>query len=404
MERLSLQSLRRLFQSLARQQRAFSLLAPRSSQHGTKPPKPSTTWSPSPERRPSAAEQHADHLSSILDHPLFRISPVKPQTSRLGTPETQTPPTSLDPLRLLDDLMAAGRADADVLFRCLKRHLATLPRNGDERRRTLRSSGAGMRIEAWYAASDWNMRRQFLGLRPAVAAAMPYLVGEGRQETVLGWLQVLHDSMGMFAVASLGDLLLPTQSQCVFNVLYELVAAELRYERNVSRAVTHLLLSCRLLPAVGNESGSGSGFTGKASPTRRTALYLADWVCNNGHSTEVRTLSPPLFDAFTRAVAHLCGSHHFFSALLPLYHPSNPDTAPALQFTKTVFAKSAAVARRPQRQRNYLLRLYLEAAHVSLDQGRYANASWFMVHAKQFLGPEEETEENEGVMGELVTA
>ncbi|KAI5283361.1 hypothetical protein KEM54_002184 [Ascosphaera aggregata] len=329
---------------------------------------------------------------------------------------------------------------------------------------------------------------------------MPYLVCAGQQEVVLSWLSDIADDTDLHArwvlqsrkeekegeagagvekemnkkkkekekkekkeeeeeeFRSIANdmsrlLLAPKRSDCVLNVLIELLAAELRYLKDLAAAINHLSRVCVMFASAGCSSASStlsssSSDAGmilnnfktedyrtsvpirtRTSPFRRAAIYIATYISDHNRTSQVVNLPSKSYDRFQSTLTLLIGEDHFWSSLIPLYHPQNPTAASALRYGKHRFERYHSFrpsttptpspfsngsseprnavgydimknrSRQPvpspspspspptSRQRHYLLRMCLQAAQVCLGQKQHAQAEWFLIHAKVFLDP-----------------
>ena len=171
--------------------------------------------------RPTATERH---LNSILEHPLFNTVP-----STLGARDIRNgKQIQDDPFGALDDAMVSGRADSQLLHDCLKAHRSSLRSMADgEALKVMKKSGGGSRIVSWFTAADSESKKRFFGNRHTMALAMPYLAVERRQRTVMDWLQLARAYRPAHRQPKHAD----DGSFLEFNIMYEYVAAEVKYGR-----------------------------------------------------------------------------------------------------------------------------------------------------------------------------
>ncbi|PGG96052.1 hypothetical protein GX51_08013 [Blastomyces parvus] len=341
-----------------------------------------------PNNKPSTSSKDTDkHLSSILDHPLFRIVPAKPlprrdrnDTHAQGASNVRKKLAD-DPLGLLDELIASGRADHNALHRCLRAHgppsLPSKPPNAIE------PFNVGSRIVAWYSAADLESRILFFGSRPTMGIAMPYMVVDRLQNTVIEWVELMHNGPSS---DGLTNSLLPTQRLCLMNILREFVAAEIKYGQGIQSSLRYYIRVCRRLPP--GDKFIGWNHDPFRAALRTTGSDLASWISIHNKSPEVQEIPVALFDEFRMLSDHFSNSGYFWGACLPLYHPTNPDVNPALSYMKHG-PTSRALSIKPA-LRKHLLRLSLDATQLCLEQKLYSEASWLLNQAKRFIPGEEE--------------
>ncbi|OJD25804.1 hypothetical protein ACJ73_02821 [Blastomyces percursus] len=370
----------RLLSFLNGQEPAKPLRRSTQSSTSNRPPK-------NPDRPSTSSKDTDKHLSSILDHPLFRIIPAKPLPQRdLNDSHAQGAPNvkkklAEDPLGLLDELIASGRADHNALHRCLLVH--GLPSAPSRPPNAIGPSSVGSRIVAWYSAADFESRMLFFGSRSAMSVAMPYMVVDRLQNTVIEWVKMLYNGPSS---DGLTNSLLPTQRLCLVNILREFITAEITYGEGIQSSLRYYIRVCRILPP--GDKFIGSKHDPFRASLRTTGSELAAWISNHSRSSQVQEIPVALFDEFRMLSDQLSNSRYFWGAYLPLYHPTNPDVNPALCYMKNGPA-SRSIRIQPT-MRKHLLRLSLDAAQLCLEQKLYSEASWLLSHAKQFISGEEE--------------
>lgn len=154
-----------------------------------------------------AISSHENHLNSILNHPLFRLSSSPQSTSkRTSNPHSisaltnQSPQTNRskekeegkDPLSHLDSLIASGRADYPALRRCLS-ELRISPHTDSSASASDSASRAIATITAWYDSATWSDRINALYHMPLTGTVMEYIVVAGREDIVIRWLADCFD-------------------------------------------------------------------------------------------------------------------------------------------------------------------------------------------------------------------
>ncbi|PGH35167.1 hypothetical protein GX50_01979 [[Emmonsia] crescens] len=346
-----------------------------------------------PSNRPSTSSKETDkHLSSILDHPLFRIVPAKPLPRRdQNDNHAQDAPNvrrklAEDPLGLLDELIASGRADHNALHRCLRAHGS--PSTPSKLPNAIGFSSVGSRIVAWYSAADFESRMLFFGSRPTMAVVMPYMAVDRLQDMIIDWVKMVYTGASSDAGQGLANSLLPTQRVCLMNLLHEFVTAEIKYGHGIQSALRYFIRVCEILPP--GDKFSDSKHDPFRASLRSTSSILATWISNHSKTTKVQEVPVALFEEFCMLSSQLSNSK-YWGACLPLYHPTSPDVKPALSYMK--HGPASRGTRIHPTMRKHLLRLSLDAAQLCLEQKLYSEASWSLTHAKQFIAGEEFTSE-----------
>ncbi|DAA73429.1 TPA_exp: Uncharacterized protein A8136_4739 [Trichophyton benhamiae CBS 112371] len=315
--------------------------------------------------RPTATERH---LNSILEHPLFNTVP-----STLGARDIRNgKQIQDDPLGALDDAMASGRADSQLLHDCLKAHRSSLRSMSDEEAlKVLKKSGGGSRIISWFMAADSESKKRFFGNRHTMALAMPYLAVERRQRTVIDWLQLARAYRPAHRQPKHAD----DGSFLEFNIMYEYVAAEVKYGRGgINDALAFFIRAsdaswrCEIV-----EPGSHAVPT---YPFRPTAYYLAQWISAPEHASAVENIRPELFNAFYSICLLL--PNRLWAAFLPVYHPTEPNVTSSLEYIRNYKRSDRDNIER-------LLHLSFRLASLCLEQKQYAAASEVISFTKDLL-------------------
>ena len=300
------------------------------------------------------------HLNSLLAHPLFNTDSKNQGNSAPG--ENGRP----HPLAVLADAMAAGKADVQTLYSCLKAHRIMMHSLSDlETRQVMEASRVGATIVSWYAAADLESRGLFFSNRHVMALVMPYMSSLSFQETVMGWLELLSKKNSADT----------DWSYALFNVLYEFTAAEIRYGGGINSAL-EAFIRVRSLPSISR----------RFSAMRPTAYYLVQWI--SSHEKELRASPIPaeLFDRFSTFFKPT-NEANLYPPLLALYHPAHPNPDPALQIINLRPANEL----KDGNFRNRLLRMCFKASEVCLQQERDADARTFLAYARDLLPNEQDS-------------
>ncbi|EGD90511.1 hypothetical protein H112_01973 [Trichophyton rubrum D6] len=315
--------------------------------------------------RPTATERH---LNSILEHPLFNTVP-----STLGARDIRNgKQIQDDPFGALDDAMVSGRADSQLLHDCLKAHRSSLRSMADgEALKVMKKSGGGSRIVSWFTAADSESKKRFFGNRHTMALAMPYLAVERRQRTVMDWLQLARAYRPAHRQPKHAD----DGSFLEFNIMYEYVAAEVKYGRGgINDALAFFIRAsdaswrCEIV-----EPGSHAVPT---YPFRPTAYYLAQWISAPEHASAVENIRPELFNAFYSICLLL--PNQLWAAFLPVYHPTEPNVTSSLGYIRNYKRSDRDNIER-------LLHLSFRLASLCLEQKQYAAASEVISFTKDLL-------------------
>ncbi|PGH18057.1 hypothetical protein AJ79_00684 [Helicocarpus griseus UAMH5409] len=341
--------------------------------------------------KPGSSTKDADkHLGSILDHPLFRIVPDKPlprRDERDGAKDAVSVKRKLaeNPLGLLDELMASGRADHNTLYRCLEAHrsLSASSNSPD----AVELSGLGSRIVAWYSAAHYEARMLFFGSRPAMTVVMPYIIADHLQDVVIDWVTTLYKRTSIEPGQGLSSSLLPPQRVCTVNVLRNFFNAEIKYGQGIQSALRYFIRICELLPP-GEKFGYSRDDPFRSS-LRTIGYHLVAWISTHSQSSEVQGMPVSLYEEFCMLSDEFSKSNGFWGACLRLHHPTSPDVKPVLSYIEGMSETKSTPAKR-----KHLLRLSFDAAQFCLEHKIYPEASWLLTHARQFIVDEDFTQKH----------
>ncbi|KAM5473003.1 hypothetical protein MauCBS54593_002716 [Microsporum audouinii] len=319
--------------------------------------------------QPTAAEKH---LNSILEHPLFNTVP-----STLAQPDTHARKRTLveniqnDPFGALDDAMASGRADCQVLHDCLKAHRSSLRSlHATDVLQAMKKSGGGPRIVSWFLGADAESKKRFFGNRHTMALAMPYLAADGLQRTVLEWLQLARAYRPTHRQPKHAN----DGSFLEFNIMYEYVAAEVKYGKGINDALSFFIRASDA--SWRSEIVEPGAQAVPTYPFRPTAYYLAQWILAPEHASAVERIRPQLFNAFHSICLLL--PNQLWAAFLPVYHPTDPTVKSSLEYIRQ-YKKSDCD------NLDRLLHLSFRLASLCLEQKRYAAASEVISFTKGLL-------------------
>lgn len=331
--------------------------------------------SSTPPDNPINADQH---LSSILDHPLFSTVPHR---SSLGQKRNGNAhgdngaiPAAEDPMLVLNRAIASGAADANTLHGCLCRHrlqIDRLPR-GTMRDR-LRHSAVGASIASWFSSADSQSRNDFFHNQLTVRFAMAYMVNERYRSTVMKWLEEIRHQA---PCTSPSNKIFTRSPQ--FIVLFEYVSAECKYGDGIVPALQFFMETCRV-PTLENDDD--------VLPPYMLSVVsrLAQWICSMP-ATKAKAIPEQLYHDFSQLFQKTSESpvqtrEDYWKAMLALHHPVNPSPDLALEHAEAL-SHSEALSKR---HHSAFLRLYLEASQLCIKQEDYSKASRLMSAAKDLL-------------------
>jgi hypothetical protein len=238
----------------------------------------------------------------------------------------------------------------------------------------MRYSGAGETIVSWFVAASPEERQLAFGNRQLMAVVMPYMVGDGLHAAVMNWLERLWTSNPATFESSHHT----SFNNCLFNIVYEFIAAEIIYGSGINSALALFVQICSMASVQKSAEPPEA-----IHALRPAAYYLARWISFNEDSLRKCPIPPALFDKFSSLFDPL-KCQGIYKPLLLLHHPTNPNPDAAL-----AYARSNTVATStPEIYRGRLLRLSFKAAELCLQSGRLTDAQWLLTYAREFLPSE----------------
>ena len=326
-----------------------------------------------------STQDHTDiHLQSILKNPLFN---AKPRTRETSTRKTQYNDQSLGLLQkhttqALDafrDRASQGTADLKMAKMCLStEYQACMTSCAATQRQAMRTSGAGSTILQWLWSSGTEDSGIFLDDPLFVPLLVTFLVAEGQQSRISGWLQRFRCS-GKRPFLSISTLDADRIRKELFAVL---IRQEIRIGDGLESAIDLFIRTVADL--------RGAGFDGVI----KHISGLATWEL-------VRTISrlpnlsepqPPIFYAFSKTVRSL-SPILFLEANLSVYSQEQPNPQPALTWFQLPEGLQKEQTKHASR-RPYIVLLGLRAAELFLKDGRQKEALWIMEFLQTNFKPE----------------
>ncbi|PGH27440.1 hypothetical protein AJ80_00918 [Polytolypa hystricis UAMH7299] len=330
------------------------------------------------EKRSSPARDTDKHIRSILNHPLFSVVPPKAYDS------AHKEKMAKDPLGLLDELMASGKADAGVLIACLKSYLTLI--KSTKPPPPLKPYSAASRIIAWYDAADAASRLDLVRQNKNLSFIMPYLIREGHQEAVMKWSRELYRRATEAQTnRKISDLMLPDQNKAHAQLLSCFIASEIAFGGGINTAISYFTRQRLLLPPDARQNVLHS-----TSPLRATAFRLIYWiVANSDNPQKDGKINEASFTNLLESSSHLSNRNVYWGARLLLHHPTQPDASAALQYLQRILPRGAKVWTPAHRE--HLLKLALETAQFCMDRKQYKHVSWLMAESRKLLPAEKMT-------------
>ncbi|EEP82549.1 predicted protein [Uncinocarpus reesii 1704] len=310
------------------------------------------------------------HLSSILNHPLFSTIPQQPRT-RQQDAQSQAPVE--DPILVLDRAIASGIADASTVHECLRLHrlqLDGMPR--ETRRARMSESNVDRLILSWLSSTDQLSRRDFFRNREIVQSVMPYMVNARHQPTVMKWLDEIRRE-----VPCTPNFKKVFTHSPQYIVLESYISAECSWGEGIVAALRFLMEACGA-PVRGDYSHLPPYILSIASRLARRICSLP--------ASQIKSIPVQLFDDFSEIFQDVGEPaiqvrRYFWKAKLGLYRPIDPNPSFAIKHAE-IFSQARIP---PDRHSSALLQLYLEAAQLCIKQDKHAQASRLISVAKKLL-------------------
>ena len=326
-----------------------------------------------------STEDHTDiHLQSILKNPLFN---AKPQTHETSTRKTQYNGQSLGLLQnhttqamdAFRERASQGTADLKMAKFCLSiEYKACMTSCAATPRQAMRTSGAGSTILQWLWSSGIEDSGIFLNEPVFVPVLVTFLIAEGQQSRISGWLQRCHYS-GKRPFLSISALDTDRIRMQLFLVL---IRQALRIGDGLESAIDLFIRTVADLRGAGSDEVLNH-IVGPA------AWNLVKAILRLPNSSEPQ---PPIFHAFSKTVRSLTPSLHL-DACLSVYFQEQPDPQPLLRWFQSTEGMQNRQAKYASQQPHIVL-LGLRAAELFLKDGRQKEALWIMEFLQTNFKPE----------------
>ena len=326
-----------------------------------------------------STEDHANlHLKSILKNPLFN---AKPRTRETSTSKTQSIGQFLEQpqdhttqaLDAFRERASQGTADLKMAKLCLSiEYKACQTSCAATSRQAMRASGAGSTILEWLWSSGIEDTGMFLDDPTFVAVLVTFLVAEGQQSRVAGWLQRCRYS-GERPFLSISPLDTRRLARQLFSVL---IYQEIRIGGGLESAIDLFLRTVADLRGVGFEEVL------MVLISRHATWELIRSIVRLPNSSEPQ---PPIFHAFSKTVRSMTPGP-ILNTCLSVYVQEQPDPQPVLTWFQSpeMLQKETKHANR----RPHVVLKGLRAAELFLKDGRQKEALWIMEFLQKNFKPE----------------
>lgn len=323
------------------------------------------------------------HVRSILENPLFRVVPPKGQAL---TPQERSKRLAEQPMALFDELVAAGAITGRDIADCLRYQLALIGSSSSNAKEAMKTTGAGARVVSWFWASDSASRKTLFKWRPATSAVLKFMAAEDLHDTVMIWLRMISklDIGGLD-----GQIPEKPGRQLFKEFLADFIEADLQYGRGIESALQSYLQvvqMCSSLDHITPETRDlmlGQG-----------AVCLSRWISDHSSDPSTKSIPPDLYERFCAALATL-PSLPFSSASVWLYHPSRPTADPLLDYLRKRVLPAESSSKLTSHKREHVVRVWLDALRLLLDQEKDTDAALLVPHIKRLLHQERQEESGE---------
>ena len=316
-----------------------------------------------------STEDHANlHLQSILKNPLFN---AKPRTRETSTSKTESIGQSLGQLQhhttqamdAFRERASQGTADLKTAKLCLSiEYKACMTSCAATPRQAMQTSGAGSTVLQWLWSSGMEDTGMFLDDPTFVAMLVTFLVAEGQQSRISGWLQRCRYS-GERSFLSIAALDASRIARQLFSVL---IYQEIRIGDGLESAIDLFLRTVADLRGVGFEEVL------MKITIRHATWELVRTIRRLPNSSEPQ---PPIFQAFSKTVRSMTPSLSL-DACLGLYIQEQPDPQPVLTWFQS--SKELQKETKHPNRRPHIVLHGLRAAELFLKDGRQKEALWIM--------------------------
>lgn len=318
-------------------------------------------------------------MKTILENPLFRVTPSRTPASRAQTGKSRL---SEDPTTYFDGLAAAGLVDTPFIAHWLKYQLSIPGKSSSgEIRESMRASKAGSKVVSWWWSVNGEARKQLFVTPGLTASLLKFMVVEGLQDTIMQWLRMLvRRDLG----GHNGQVSDHFTWQILPKLLINFMVAERLYGRGLISAAEGYVQACKMLLSMSDPPYNAQLLTSM----RRAGGRLGYWIVRNERD-EPKDIPAPLFESYTSLVSTLSPTsppRGLLSASLPLFHPTHPDTRPLMDFARSLRPGDSDAWNDDKRRA--FIKVGFEALRILTEQGASRDASYLAGHMQQLLPKE----------------
>jgi hypothetical protein len=279
-----------------------------------------------------------------------------------------------DPAQWFEAEVAKGTATISKAHRCLQRLCHDKEKSQEFNTITLRSvdprakhvipkgTDFGFKVLRWLWSSGNIRSSEFMANLDFVSLLGCFLYVEGRQNILWQWFKTDHSVLKrVYGAKELAIQKWQTR-------LLLLLIKSMLYDQP-SEAVRRFMEEWYSFPNVHF----------KKNVFGQAARPIINYVLNTSSGWPA---DPILFDTFVADLAQW-NPAEIARPMLLLYHPTNPETQPALNYLKSVFSRSDDPQYSPK-QREQITTLCLNTAKHLLAEGKQEDAQWILKSASEF--------------------
>ncbi|MCJ1317072.1 hypothetical protein MMC15_002393 [Xylographa vitiligo] len=327
------------------------------------------------------------HLQSVLDNPLFSVSPHSELQSSYGGMQKSGRGSARiiedddeiprNTVQHFEEHVRSGTASINLAKLCLETHLKSLC--------GVRARGANSKLLGkvsvvmlqWLWASGREENLKFLRDRKFVALLVPFLLLDGRDRHVHNWLLRLRSGLTGASVDLLEDGYIRENFGRQANIVYSLIRFEVNYGSGLNSAVREFLDSV----------GSATEWVGRFPDLRKTrpssfvarrALYCAGnyIVCRLAPSQTTSGIDLVRYEKLVQNIESWSDNVSFDHARLALLHPTAPNPLISLQYIRQEMRD--ATQNYTRRQQSQAINLCLKTSKILLSKGQHMEARWVL--------------------------
>ncbi|MCJ1410202.1 hypothetical protein MMC19_004287 [Ptychographa xylographoides] len=317
------------------------------------------------------------HIRSILDNPLFNLSPrvqVKVGGANNGGMESVgarvhhgSQNSKKHTIEEFKEHVASGTATIELATICLGSQLVKMPIFRDSL--PISKSNIGGTVLAWLWSSGREESLQFLSNRKFMRLLVPFMVLEGHEHRAWKWLSNLQSELKSSQSHEAEDRPADTNLQMQSDLLYLILQSKLKYSSSVDEAMNVFSNQVEGLP-----TWAGSHILNARRVYNPAGNLLVRHLMRLASTAEVNVLQ---FDKLLRQVDLWSLHRSFTRARLSLLHPVVPNPFLALEYIR--YQVPRLLPKYTHKTRMDAIVLCLDTAQLLLSERREIDADWVLM-------------------------